>query len=157
MTRIFVFVCALFLAAPAAAGDGEAAVMATIERFFEGLSAGDGGIWREVLDEDAVFHVQRQQADGSFALERYRGMERADSLNDNTVALDERFYDPTVLVRGPIAVVWAPYDIVIDGALSHCGIDVFTLIHSEGAWKITNLTYTVEPGACAALGIPPRS
>ena len=156
MIRVLTFICALFLAAPAAAGDGEAAVMATIERFFEGLSASNGDIWREVLDEDAVFHVQRRQADGSFALERYNGMERAASLDGNTVALDERLYDPKVLVRGPIAVVWTPYDIVIDGALSHCGVDVFTLINTEGAWKITNLTYTAEPGACAALGIPPR-
>jgi|APFre7841882724_1041349.scaffolds.fasta_scaffold63712_2 hypothetical protein len=38
-------------------------------------------------------------------------------------ALRERYWSPTVLVRGPIAVVWAPYEFWEDGMTSHCDVE----------------------------------
>jgi hypothetical protein len=61
----------------------------------------------------------------------------------------ERGFRPTVLVSGPLAVVWLPYDLYVNGSWSHCGIDAFTLVRNAGAWKIAALAWTVEqPPAC---------
>ena len=54
-------------------------------------------------------------------------------------------------MRGSIAVVWTPYEFWTDGKTSHCGIDVFEMMKDQGAWKIANMMWTVEPDACAAL------
>ena len=39
----------------------------------------------------------------------------------------------------------------LNGKTTHCGIDVFSLVKSDGGWKIAGLMWTQEPGACAEL------
>ncbi|MEO6444105.1 MAG: hypothetical protein ABIZ91_11920 [Gemmatimonadaceae bacterium] len=64
-------------------------------------------------------------------------------------AIAERGFDAEIHVSGPVAVVWLPYDLYAGGRWSHCGVDVFTLIQVAGAWRIANLSYSVEqPPAC---------
>jgi ketosteroid isomerase-like protein len=63
--------------------------------------------------------------------------------------ITERAFRTQVLVAGPIATAWAPYDLYIDDKWSHCGIDVFTIIKTGNAWKIATLVWSVEqPPAC---------
>jgi len=63
----------------------------------------------------------------------------------------ERYWSPTVMIRGAMALVWAPYEFWINGETSHCGVDVFSFAKIDGAWKVTNSMWTVEPNACAEL------
>ena len=67
----------------------------------------------------------------------------------------ERMWNPEVRVRGDIASVWTPYDFWIDGKFSHCGIDTFNLVRSDGAWKIVDATYTVETTGCEPSPLGP--
>lgn len=61
----------------------------------------------------------------------------------------ERGWAPEIRISGPIAIVWLPYDIYVNNAWSHCGVDVLTMIRVGTAWKIGNFTYSVEqPPAC---------
>lgn len=64
--------------------------------------------------------------------------------------ITERGFGPTALVSGPLAVVWMPYDLYVNGAWSHCGVDAFTLYKVAGAWRIATMAWSVEqPPACA--------
>ena len=63
----------------------------------------------------------------------------------------ERYWSPTVLIRGAMALVWAPYEFQVDGATSHCGVDMFSFAKIDGVWKVSNSIWTVEPNACAEL------
>jgi len=54
----------------------------------------------------------------------------------------ERGFDAQVHIDGPIAAVWLPYDFYIDGELSHCGIDAFTLIEIDQEWRIASIAFT---------------
>ena len=56
--------------------------------------------------------------------------------------------DPTVLIRGPIAVVWGEYEFWTDGEFSHCGVDATDLVKIDGEWKIANFMWTVEKTGC---------
>jgi hypothetical protein len=48
-----------------------------------------------------------------------------------------------------LATVWLPYDLYVDGAWSHCGVDVFSLLRVDDEWKILTMGWTVEqPPAC---------
>jgi len=63
--------------------------------------------------------------------------------------ITERAFRTQVHVAGPIATAWAPYDLYIDNKWSHCGIDVFTIIKTGGAWKIATLVWSAEqPPVC---------
>jgi hypothetical protein len=75
----------------------------------------------------------------------------ADPARDEGRELRERYWSPTVLVRGSIAVVWAPYEFWIDGETSHCGIDVFNFVKIDGKWLVANAMWTIEPDACDEL------
>ena len=72
--------------------------------------------------------------------------ERAD---DHTY--HERYWSPTVMIRGAMALVWAPYEFQIDGETTHCGVDVFSFAKINGIWKVSNSMWTVEPNACSEL------
>jgi hypothetical protein len=50
-----------------------------------------------------------------------------------------------------MAVVWAPYEFWINGATTHCGVDVFSFVKIDRTWKVSNSMWTVEPRACAEL------
>jgi hypothetical protein len=64
-------------------------------------------------------------------------------------AFVERMWSPRVAIDGPIASVWAPYDFYRDGEFSHCGVDAFHLIETDGEWLVHDLIYTVrQPPDC---------
>lgn len=69
----------------------------------------------------------------------------------------ERMWNPKVMVRGGIAVLWTDYDFHLDGKFTHCGIDSFQLVKTAEGWKISALAYTVEPTGCAPSPLGPPS
>jgi len=75
----------------------------------------------------------------------------SDPARDDGRVRRERYGSPTVLIRGGIAVVWAPYEYRIDGRTSHCGVDVVDFVKIDGRWIVSNATWTVEPEACDDL------
>jgi len=62
---------------------------------------------------------------------------------------EERWTEtPTILIRGPIAVIWGEYEFWIDGEFSHCGVDSADLVKVSGEWKVANFMWTVEKENC---------
>jgi hypothetical protein len=61
----------------------------------------------------------------------------------------ERGFGATARVQDRVAQVWVPYDLYIGKTWSHCGVDAFTLLKSDGRWRVASLIYTIEqPPAC---------
>ena len=66
-------------------------------------------------------------------------------------ALEERLVGaPAIEIDGDIAMIWSPYVFLIDGKLSHCGIDHFDLVRDAGQWKVLNITWTQRKTDCPA-------
>jgi ketosteroid isomerase-like protein len=150
--RRFLLAAALALGCglPAAAADtDETAIVAQIERFFDAMRAQDPATIKAILLDDTTFSAQRADADGA-KLARIPGKDFAERVAGQK-GLDERMWDPVVMRRGPIAMVWAPYEFRLDGKTTHCGIDVFDMVKVEGTWRIAHLMWTQEPEACAEL------
>jgi hypothetical protein len=139
---------ALLLASPVAAQDGNnAAILKSVDEFLRGLNEKDPAIMGGVSMKDGlvVSHFVRDGKD----IVRARTFARdLSTIAEEKDTLREVYWDPTVLMRGNIAVVWAEYSFDLNGQRSHCGIDVFNLMKIEGAWKVTGIQYTVEPDTC---------
>ena len=61
----------------------------------------------------------------------------------------ERGFGATARVQDRVAQVWVPYDLYVGKTWSHCGVDAFKLLKSEGRWRVASLIYTIEqPPAC---------
>jgi len=136
-------------ASPAGAqelADERARVLATAEGALEAISAENMIAFTDfMVDETIMFRVADR--DGRV---QYSARTRAESRSNSPSAdIEERGFDPEVRISGPLAMVWLPYDLYLDGEWSHCGVDAFTLLRIDGDWRIASLAWTIEqPPAC---------
>ena len=142
------------VAQPAQKEDDRAAVVATVQKFFDTMAARDVEGARAVLMPEGRLFAVREQNGQSAA--------RASSIEDYLKGLParkaeyrERMWSPEVRVHGPIASVWTPYDFWVDGKFSHCGVDVFDLVKTPEGWRISGGVYTVERTGCAPSPLGP--
>jgi len=63
--------------------------------------------------------------------------------------IEERIHDPLVRIDHDLAVVWAPFEFLVDGKVDHCGTDLFKLVRVEGKWLIAGVADTGRKD-CAA-------
>ena len=132
------------------------AVLAVVQRFFDAMAARDSGACRATLASEGQLQVLNEKAGGPTLGYRLLG-EFADRLPSMKERPLERIWNPTVLIEGRLATVWAPYDFHRDGKFSHSGIDVFTLMRTGDAWKIVSLAFTIQSDVPSAHPAgPPR-
>lgn len=138
----------LACAAPVSAQDSSnAEILATVDAFLTGLNARDPAALAAVSADEGLIVAHRDGAEKDRVHRRTFADDLA-SIDDETDKLHEVYWDPTVIVRGNIAVVWTEYSFDYNDQRTHCGIDVFNLMKIDGAWKITGIQYTVEPDNC---------
>jgi len=132
-------------ALPAADSGEEKAIVAAIQKVFDGMAAHNAGMIRSAVTDDArLTRVRGDQPAASMAGEQF-----AHAIEGNQARLLERMWEPKIMVSGRLAAVWAPYDFHSDGKLTHCGIDSFLLVKGADGWKIASIAYTVVTEACA--------
>jgi ketosteroid isomerase-like protein len=147
------FVALLFLCALSAlAQDDKKEVLSLVGKFFDGMSTANSAMIASTMTSDAkLVSAQPDKIGASMTGEAF-----AQRIGANKNHLLERIWDPTVLVRGRIATVWAEYDLHVSGKFNHCGIDAFTLLKTDEGWKISGIQYTTETQNCkpSPLGPP---
>ena len=62
--------------------------------------------------------------------------------------MEERIHDPLVRTDHDLAMVWAPFEFLVDGKPDHCGTDLFNLVQTGGKWLIAGIADTGTK-ACA--------
>lgn len=63
-------------------------------------------------------------------------------------AADERISFDVVKVDGPLAAAWTPYQFYLSGRFSHCGVNSFQMVKTNGQWKIQYLVDTRRKQPC---------
>jgi len=141
-------------ARPAPAGhqsDEETAVLEVMNRYMTAISANDLQAMAAMQTPEGMTYRAHATEGGDMDVVAHPNSYWVDPSQDDGRTRRERFWSPTVLIRGGIAVVWAPYEYWIDGKTSHCGVDVFDFVKIGGAWRVSNSMWTVEPDACVEL------
>lgn len=125
------------------------AILAPLQTLFDALEAGDAELLRSVVAPGTLMSFTETR-DGATTLGTATLDQLAERITSSPVPLVERMWDPVVMVEGPLATIWTPYDFYAGDELSHCGIDAATLLHGEDGWKIVGLSWTRDqPPACA--------
>ena len=125
----------------AQSGDQRAAVLAVVDSALAAVSRADQAAFADLMIPEAV--VMPTQAGQYFVLTR------EEIRAQKFPPFIERGFDPVVQMSGPLASVWLPYDLYIDGKWSHCGVDQFTLLWTGETWRIAFMSWTIEqPPAC---------
>lgn len=139
---------------PAQAGqqsDEKTSVLAALDRYVTAISTDDIKTMAAMQTPEGMTYRASAAEGGVMEVAPHPNSYWIDPSRVDGHSHRERYWSPTVLVRGGIAVVWAPYEFWIDGKTSHCGIDVFDFVKIDGAWHVSNAMWTVEPNACAEL------
>lgn len=129
-------------------GGEEAAVLAAAQALLDVIGARDSTAARQLLlPEGSLMAVVPAEGGARVQVTPHERFIR--TIGEPGPAFLERMWEPEVRIRGPIATVWAPYEFHVDGVFSHCGIDAFSLIKTDGEWKVAGVVYTVEREDCS--------
>jgi len=141
---IFVF-AAINVQAKEAHTAAQREVLGAVNALFDAMAKHDVDASRKLILPGASFVVVKP--DGAVAMEH--DTDYLDSLAKHKESFRERIWSARVTVQGDIAQVWAPYDFHLDGKLSHCGIDSFSMVRIADGWQVAGVSYTVQKVGCA--------
>lgn len=132
----------------ASSAHAETGPRATVDALFDAMRAGDGAAVLALVNEGAP--LARVEKDGSV---RDSSFENWASWVDQQTSgdADEQIFDVEVRQFGDLASVWAPFVLTYKGELVGCGVNQFTLAHSDGKWTIIHGVDTQHDGDCATF------
>src|SRR5215831_8464874 len=114
------------------------AVLAPITQLFDGMAKRDAATIKKPLLSGGTMVLMRDGKPSQMTFEDF-----ADRVGKpGTTQIQERIHDPLVRIDHDLAVVWAPFEFLVDGKVDHCGTDLFTLVLTDGRWVIASVADT---------------
>ncbi len=114
------------------------AVLAPITQLFDGMAKRDAAMIKKPLLSGGTMVLMRDGKPSQMTFEDF-----ADRVGKpGTTQIQERIHDPLVRIDHDLAVVWAPFEFLVDGNVNHCGTDLFDLVHTDGKWVIASIADT---------------
>jgi hypothetical protein len=116
----------------------EQAVLAPIHAMFDGMSKRDAAAIKAPTLPGGSMVLMRDGKPSQMTFEAFA--ERVGKPGKTQI--EERIHDPLVRIDNDLAVVWAPFDFLVDGKVDHCGTDLFNLVRVDGRWMIASVADT---------------
>jgi hypothetical protein len=114
------------------------AVLAPITQLFDGMAKRDVAAIKKPLLNGGSMVLMRDGKPSQMTFEDF-----ADRVGKpGTTHIQERIHDPLVRIDHDLAVVWAPFEFLVDGKVDHCGTDLFNLVRTDGKWVIASIADT---------------
>jgi hypothetical protein len=116
----------------------EQAVLAPIHAMFDGMSKRDAAAIKAPTLPGGTMVLMRDGKPTQMTFADF-----ADRVGKPGKAqIEERIHDPLVRIDNDLAVVWAPFDFLVDGKVDHCGTDLFNMVRVDGKWTIASVADT---------------
>ena len=129
--------------------EDRAAILSVVQSLFDALAERDGETLRALLHHDVVMRSVEVGSDAERSIATSTVDDLVARVEGSEEVLTERMFDAEVRVSGDLAMVWTPYDFYVGETLSHCGADIFVLVRSDDAWRVTGLSWTrQQPPDC---------
>ncbi len=112
-------------------------IKAVVNKLFTAMRNADSVSVIGCFDDSAILQTIVRNREGKTAVrnEKIAGFARSvGSLPKG--AADERIVFEHILIDGPMAVAWTPYEFFYNGKYSHKGVNMFQLVNFDGQWKI---------------------
>jgi hypothetical protein len=114
------------------------AVLAPITQLFDGMAQRDAAAIKKPLLSGGMMVLMRDGKPTQMTFEEF-----ANRLGKpGTTQIQERIHDPLVRIDNDLAVVWAPFEFLVDGKVDHCGTDLFNVVRADGQWVIASVADT---------------
>jgi hypothetical protein len=146
---------AVLAAPPVRAQDERAAVLATVQRLFDGMQRGDTALMRSAFLPGAKLFGIRTRPNGQTVVQQITEQQFAEfRAGDTRGEWLERAFDPEVRIDGTMATVWAAFEFRLAGQFSHCGTDAVQLLKTADGWRIVSLADTFQRTGCPERSAP---
>ena len=123
---------------PTADSAEQQAVLETITQLFDGMTKRDAAAIKKPLLSGGSMVLMRDGKPSQMTFEDF-----ADRVGKpGTTHIQERIHDPLVRIDHDLAVVWAPFEFLVDGKVDHCGTDLFNVVRADGKWVIASIADT---------------
>jgi hypothetical protein len=113
-------------------------VLTPIRAMFDGMSKRDPVAIKAPTLAGGTMVLMREGKPSQMTFEAFA--ERVGKPGNTQI--EERIHDPLIRIDGDLAVVWAPFDFLVDGKIDHCGTDLFNLVRVDGKWLIASVADT---------------
>jgi hypothetical protein len=123
---------------PSADSAEQQAVLAPITQMFDGMAQRDAATIKKPLLTGGTMVLMRDGKPTQMTFEDFANRVG----KPGTTHIEERIHDPLVRIDHDLAVVWAPFEFLVDGKVDHCGTDLFNLVHTDGKWLIASVADT---------------
>lgn len=147
--------CTVPVEARAQTADDRATVIAIADSALSAITRGNVVAFTDLMVPEAQMFPTSTRNGAT----TYRMRTREGQRSSPITGAVERGFNPQAMVNGGVAMVWYPYDFYLNGAWSHCGVDVFTFVKAEGKWRIASMAWSAEqPPVCEKhpAGPPPK-
>lgn len=124
-------------AAPTGVRDKQA-VLAPVQALFAGMTQRDAAAMRAPLLPGGSMVLMRDGKPVQMTFDDFA----ARVAKPGMTHIEERIHAPLVRIDNDLAVVWAPFDFLVDGKVDHCGTDLFSLVRQNGQWLIAGIADT---------------
>ena len=123
---------------PAVDSAEQQAVLAPITQLFDSMAKRDAVAIKKPLLSGGTMVLMRDGKPTQMTFEDF-----ANRLGKpGTTQIQERIHDPLVRIDNDLAVVWAPFEFLVDGKVDHCGTDLFNVVRADGQWVIASVADT---------------
>jgi hypothetical protein len=136
--RRFWLVLPILAISSSAAAQEEQSVIAPIQAMFDGMAKRDAAAIKAPLLPGGVMVLMRDGNPSQMTFEAFA--ERVGKPGKTHI--EERIHDPLVKIDNDLAMVWAPFEFLVDGKVDHCGTDLFNLVRKDGKWLIASIADT---------------
>lgn len=120
-----------------------------VEQLFVGMRNADSSLVAKSFHPEAILQTIHKSANGEHQVKtddvaRFKAVVAAQPPN----LLDERLMGKSIQIDGAMAMIWTPYRFYLGDSFSHCGVNLFTLMHSLEGWQIVHLIDTRRKEGC---------
>lgn len=123
----------------------EQEVLAPVNAMFDSMAKHDAAALKKPLLPGGTMVLMRNGKPNQLTFDAFAEM----IGKPGKAQIQERIHDPLVRIDNDLAVVWAPFDFLVDGKVDHCGTDLFNLVCVDGKWLIASIADTGRKD-CAA-------
>ncbi len=121
-----------------ASTEGEQAVLAPITAMFAAMAKHDVAEFKKPMLTGGSLVLMREGKPTQMTFDAF-----ADLIGrPGKAQIEERIHDPLVKIDNDLAVVWAPFEFLVDGKVDHCGTDLFNMVRVNGQWLVAGIADT---------------
>lgn len=131
----------------------EADAKQVVVDFFEAFHKQDSIALQELAHPTVTMQSIAEGKEGKKKLSssEYSNFVKAITSIPADTKFEEKIHSYDVQVNGPLANVTTPYSFFLNGNLSHCGVNSFTMVKEAEEWKIVYLIDTRRKENCDSL------